>query len=485
MKNTFVKVLLIATLVLAIFALAGCGGGKCKVTITNDDAAGSIMVADIEGNLVAECEKGTELYVYVDTVGNNILDTLTINGEDVKDQLEDGMLAVQANGKLNIAATYYDRATDPVLEERREMADAAVREMVNTVFTYDKDYTYTLMFKPYEIKAGQYYRGLPYSNYSNTTLHSFMAAGTGEYDENGVYIMGGDKFVNRWELILGNSCADLVYWAWSTFGNSFSFRYVSETTQKRGALRLGDYVYDRDIYVDTKVVCADNGYDVMFDSYALLLKGDAAMNHFDGAGHAIFIAGNVVEYMPDGSIDPDSSYIIYHDQNGAYMDCEVEVNGKTYPALTSTCLDAKKSYSQMFAQGYLPVTCLELIDRDAPVEEVEFTDSETTLNKSSVLKGIIKCNYYMSDYKMTITDKSGNVVQEAFRHSNEQNHKDFDVELFKSLRQENCDQNFDQYGKTDKIDVNALPAGEYHCTLTIYTIKGNQEHVVRDFDFTV
>jgi hypothetical protein len=148
-------------------------------------------------------------------------------------------------------------------------------------------------------------------------------------------------------------------------------------------------------------------------------------------------------------------------------------------------VDGKLTYGALFSFGYLPVTIPELMYESEGVEEVEVTDSEAgNLSKSTVVKGVIECNYYMDYHTMVITDKAGNVVQKAVRQSNEQNHKDYDLSMFKSLEHDDSNLGYKLYLPTDVIKVNDLPAGEYHCKLTSHISTGD-EIVVRDFDFTV
>ncbi len=499
------KLLLIITLVLALALLAGCNNnsapstnpsvpdGKCAIHTEFDAQKGAISVVNAAGEAITYCEKGEVVTITVTPAEGKELNQFTINGKAM--ELNDkGQISLQVNGDFNVSAFFgdvtvvYSRATDPVLEERRQLADKVAREIAGTLFTYDKDYTYTLHGKSTTLKAGQLYRGLPYSNRGSSTVHAYLNASVGT-DELGAHIIGGDAFGEsaQWDYIYGNSCADLVYWAWSSFSNDFSFRWVEESTPLRGALPLGNWTYDEDKYGSTTAMCNQYGTEILFDGYSQLLMGDAMLTHepYPVGGHLILVTDNHVEYNRDGTINGDYSYVIYHDQNG-YMDsCGVEIDGEYYEAYTTTCLDTKSSYNSLFKKGYLPVTCEALLDPKYQVEEVKYEDSLAgSLNADAVLDGTITCNYYLSDLEMTITDASGNVVQQAFRISHEADHKSYNVADFGVLQVKETNTYLKLYPADDIIDVDALSAGKYHCTLTAYTIKGG-EQVVRDFDFTV
>ncbi len=498
------KLLLIITLVLAMALLVGCNNnssttppvpdGKCAIQTDFDAQKGTISVVNAAGEAITYCDKGEIVTITVTPNEGKQLDAFAVNGKEMELN-EKGQISLQVNGNFNVSAAFgdvtavYSRATDPVLEQRRQLAEKVAREIASTVITFDKDYTYTLHGKATTLKAGQYYRGLPYSNRASSTVHAFMNA-TVDTDENGVPIIGGDAFVDEWDYIYGNSCADMVYWAWSAFSNDFSFRWVEESVEAKGCIPLGNWSYDGDIYLTTMDICEEYGKEVIFDGYSQFLMGDAALNHTAQGGravggHLILVADNHVEYNRDGTINGDYSYIIYHDQNGYFEDCEVEIDGELYPALSCTCLDAKISYNSLYNLGYLPVTCEALLDPKTVGPEVKFEDTHAgKLSYDALLEGTITCNYYMSDIKMVITDESGNVVQEAFRISHEQNHKDYKMADLGILQVKETSTYHKLYPEYDVIEPQALKAGKYHCTVTVFTIKGG-EQVVRDFDFTV
>ncbi len=480
------KLLVVLTVLLCVCLLAGCG--KCKVTITADDTMGSVMVADVNGNLVSECEKDTVLYVYVEPTGVNAVKSVTINGQEVELD-KDGMVSVQATGNLKVNVDFFnpyeERANSTVLAERRDIVEANMRENCNTLFMYDKDLPHQRAGRDHSLYGNTLYRGVPYNN-GNISFDGYMNY-VKEVDETtGIYHMDTSYFIDQYGCLLGNNCADAVYWAWSEISDTISLRYAAETTARKGIIYVGGWEYDRDVYVDTPTILVENGVDKMNECYALLLKGDGIVFQKNGGGHLALIAENHVVRKDDGTIDDTKSYVIYHDTNGAYYDVEVTLaNGETATAKSACVVDGKLTYGALFNMGYLPVTIPELMYESEAVDPIEWSDTEAgNLSKATVVKGVIECNYYMDYHTMVITDKAGNVVQEAVRQSHEQNHKDFDLAGFKTLEHDDCGLGYKLYTANDVIKVNDLPAGEYHCKLTSH-ISNGEEIVVRDFDFTV
>lgn len=482
-----IALLLIAVMACGIFA--GCGG-KSTLTITNGIDEANIYLVTMDGKKEvltpftpeAEYEKGTVLNLAVKRMGNNIVDEVKVNGTKV--ELTDyERFSVTVDGETKVDITYYDRATDPELAARREKVVAYAYENVSTLFMYDKDLSHQRAGRDWSLKANTLYRGVPYNN-GNISTYGYLQ-NVAYTDENGINHMDTSKYLPQWGVMLGANCCDLVYWAWSQVSDTITTRFASETTEYKGALKIGEYDFDRKTYSDTKLTCAENDIDVMFEAYSYMLPGDGMVNHFNGAGHVILVSDIHVEYEDDGAIDPDKSYILYHDTHGSYHEVTVEVGGQEVKATATNNVNEKSSFQSLFGQGYLPVAPAELIYRDEPVDAATIEDSEAgNLSKDTVTKGVIKCNYYMDVHTMEITDAAGNLVQKAVRHSNEQDHKDYDLSLFTSRRHDDWGDDYQVYTEDDLIDLSKLPAGNYHCKLTTHVGTG-ESIVVRDFDFTI
>lgn len=483
-----VALLLVAVLACGIFA--GCGA-KSTLTVTNGVDAENLFVVTMDGKKevltpftpAAEYEKGTVLNLAVKNVGNNIVDAVKVNGAAVE-LVDHKYFSVTVDGATTLDVSYYDRATDPELAARREKVVAYAYENVSTLFMYDKDLSHQRAGRDWSLKANTLYRGVPYNN-GNISTYGYLQ-NLKSVDENGIHHMDTSKYLHQWGVMLGANCCDLVYWSWSQVSDTIANRWAAETTEAKGLVKVGEYDFDRKTYSDTKLVVAENDLDVMFAAYACLLPGDGLVNQYNGGGHVVLISDVHVEYYDDGTIDPDSSYVKYHDTHGGYHEVPVVVNGEEVTAISTNNVDHKSSFQQIFGQGYLPITCKELVYRDEAVDPATIEDeiAAADLNKDTVTKGVIKCNYYMDVHTMEITDAAGNLVQKAVRHSNEQNHKDYDLSMFTSRRHDDIGDDYQLYTEDDLINLSKLPAGNYHCKLTTHV--GNGENiVVRDFDFTI
>ena len=73
-------------------------------------------------------------------------------------------------------------------------------------------------------------------------------------------------------------------------------------------------------------------------------------------------------------------------------------------------VDDQYTFTKLFKDGYLPITCDALVNADAPAEERWIKDSESTWDYSNILKGTFTSNKMIAYVTVTITDASGAVV---------------------------------------------------------------------------
>lgn len=478
MKNILKKIALLLALCLMVAAFAACGGGANtgKVTVVNDDTMGKVLGID-----QAEYAKDTILTVTVEPESGFKVTSVKVNGQEVT--LVKNQFAVQVTGDITIETAYENaltgRADDPVLAARRDKAEAYMRQMATIKLIYDEDYIWRIAGGDYSVKGGIPYMGVPYST-GNTSLEGFLMAARGQ-DADGTYRYGGDVFGEKWGYLLGCSSADNIYWSWTQFADSIDFQTIAEMTPRNGALHVGDWVYERSTYADSILICQENGDEVMHNAYAQLLKADAMIYYYNGSGHGLMIADNVVVKNADGSVNPDESYVLTHDINNYYM--ETVVDGVKY--MTAHRVDFKITYTELYKGGYLPLTCAELMDStigEAPAV-VEDSIPVAEHNRSNLFKGDISSNYYVSHYWMDITDKSGNLVMSAWRLNNEVTHDEFSITEFTSQYMADNDSGVKMYTKENTLSSSQMTKGEtYHCKVTVHLGNG-QDIVVRDFDF--
>ena len=377
---------------------------------------------------------------------------------------------------------------EKILAERRDIVEQYMCQSVSVVWRADCDVHYVCYGDSMDIVSGRLYSGVPYSH-SGGTAASFLEYAK-ETDEHGIPVVTGlttaafqktDAGTNR----IGNDCSSAVALAWSQIGASIGDQGGTGNTigtnrmiPKYGFIPVGDYEYEveGDQVTNTKEVILLNGKDKMYECYAQLQKGDAVVRR-TGNGHTRMVVSVDVVYDENGKIDPKESRITYLDQtvahqkggNTTYVD---ETLGETVYVIGG--VDKRTTFALLLSDGYLPVTCKELID-PSPLAEPVLTDSETELNYETILTGNISCNWFIDAVTMTITDANGQEVQKATVSTNRDSYRNFDMQKFVTDIPETV---------RGGIDLDALASGNYHCTVVCLLTNG-QEVTARDFDFTV
>ena len=396
-------------------------------------------------------------------------------------------------------------ATEPedpaeILAYRRSVVEQEMRRMSAVLWTPAELVTYHMATKSTGVEAaqkedpkhvitfipGNIYQGIPYTH-GGGSGYGWLAYATSQ-DENGVYtlsgmtteILSGSGGSNQFnQARLGNDCADQLFWAWGQIASSISFHGTSSMTEGNGCLKVGSYVANGNFTKEnnTYSIVEKNGEATMYAAYALLQKGDAVVNYTpNGAGHTVMIVECHTEYLADGTIDAEKSYVTILEQTGANEINQTKVFNETIGKDVYLCevLDAQCSFKDLFNSGYLPITCKELND-PAPCAEPQLTDSTSEPSMDNMLRGKVTCNYRISDITIRITDANGNLLQKATCFAQQNEMLTFDLSRFTSLTEAKSMQG--------KIELEKLDAGTYHCTYTARISTGEQI-TFRDFDFT-
>ena len=389
---------------------------------------------------------------------------------------------------------------DAILAYRRDLVEQEMRRMSAVLWTPAELITYHMATKSPGVDAartedpkhvitfipGNIYQGIPYTH-GGGSGYGWLSYATAQ-DINGVYTLsgmttevlsgsGGNTQFNYSRL--GNDCADQLFWAWGQVSSSISFFGTSTMTEGNGCLKVGSYVANGNFSKEnnTQDIAQKNGKDTMFAAYSLMQKGDAIVNYTpSGAGHTVMIVQCHTEYLPDGTVDGENSYVIVLEQTGANEIKQTKEFNETIGKDVYLCerLDAKWSFEEIFGNGYLPITCKELID-PAPRAEVQLTDSTKEPTVDNMFSGKVASNYRISQITIRIMDESGNLLQKATCFGRQGEMLTFELNRFADPMEARSMQG--------KIELDSLNAGTYRCTYTAQISTGEQI-VFRDFTFS-
>ena len=383
-----------------------------------------------------------------------------------------------------------------VIDQRREAAEQYMRKMANFLWRAEEDIAYTRTTKvltdedlaAYEgdellqIKAGRLYRGIPYS-YAGASAWNFYDYSS-QPDEKGICTIADVHWrtlngTSSIGAMLGNDCSGAIQLAWNYVGSTVQLANTKSMTPMYGYQRLGEYQSPDTQFDNTVEDCAANGLGVMASAYTLLQKADAVVKRIPSYGHTMMIVENHPVYNPDGSVDPENSYITVLHQTSSYMKKEEKVYDEALgeDIYLIYGIDDKYTYSKLFEQGYFPITCDVFLD-PAPVAEVYVKDTETEHSFETILKGRFVSNRILSAVTITITDESGKVVMEGTCYEKRQTQQavfSFDLERFATQLSQQ---------QRGHVAPEELPAGNYHCTHTLRDGHG-VTYTMRDFDFIV
>jgi len=385
---------------------------------------------------------------------------------------------------------------DPVLQTRRDAAEAYMREMATYIWRATEDFSYTgsstvltdealenYTGSVFNIKAGRLYRGIPYS-YSGGSAWNFYDYAD-EVGEDGIPTASGLS----WRALngtqnngarLGNDCSTSVQQAWNYIGGKFQKSDTSTMVFSRGFLPVGEYERSTSKNADTPNVCINNGEQTMFAAYAQMQKADAVVKRVETFGHTMMVVDARAVFNAAGTINGNSSTATvlhqtsrYALQENFYYDQEL---GE--PVYMFYGVDDVYSFQELYELGYLPITCDALVDPEAGTEEFVH-DSEKEHTFENILQGTFTSNRYLSSVEITITDKSGNVVMQASCYTpNAYSSINSTFVLAERFQHEK------EWVRHGELKLDELTPGTYHCTHVLRNAHG-VEYTMRDFDFTI
>ena len=264
-------------------------------------------------------------------------------------------------------------------QELRKLCVDAFRLNLTMPWTPNQEikYTYTLLKKSYDVllPAGLAYSGLCYATgiegatYGNAwKMLPFWDPETGMLDTAAM----GDNALN----IISSACSYGAMQGWNRVSNSHGIKEMdSYSMYVSNIVPVGSYQYEPYTYnynfkdrQASNLIIAANGEETIYESYACTQPADGVFS--SSAYHVMMISQNpVVVRRADGTIDPEQSYVLVHEQKSTGTRTEdlnyLQENGVTMRPLGS--VDQKYTFRKLLEKGYIPFTLKEFIGED-PVE---------------------------------------------------------------------------------------------------------------------
>ena len=302
-----------------------------------------------------------------------------------------------------------------------------------------------------KFKKGATYTGLPYTR-AFSDLETFS-----QYISDGVYYGPCGSY----DTMPGNNCSSACDLAWRQYLNSTTeatYTYVPGYGNKY-IVRVGKYEYPSNNR-DTYAIIAANSQDVIFEAYALCNPADAIVkwSNSKSAGHARMISGKpVIMRNSQGIINGGRSYLTVIEQTN-------KLTSKGGVG-TTWCVDKIYTFSELIADGYIPVTHSVLADGNVEKPYVKITDPPTSKSVVSLLGGNVESNYRISEIELTVLDSTGRCV------------RSYTVEV------ENGTNKVNLRKYSFNLDIPSLPEGEYTFKVTAKTpYLGYAEVLVLPFE---
>lgn len=329
--------------------------------------------------------------------------------------------------------SYPIKTSTMAIDDARQLCVDFFRYSKTACWIPDENFTHwhnSEMTNEFTQEAGKIYGGVPYIPVASGNIYRLMDF----MDEEKGVVDISEITINP--KLYGNQCSIGSYWGWARVINSpVDYSWTEGMVQSQGFLRVGPYTYDEnavswsDAY-RTTAVTEQNGEQTMFESYALLKKGDGIV-YFTTAGHVVMIAEDaVVVRNADGTINGGSSYVKVIDQTPTWLE-NTNAAGDKY--LYEKNVDAKWDFNTLL-ERYVPFTYAEWTGEN-PIEQTEvlmaigtatkiegkITENaerkfETgsavpkTLSSADLFKTTIASNYGISDVYCTVYDEVGNEV---------------------------------------------------------------------------
>lgn len=352
------------------------------------------------------------------------------------------------------------KSSDMTIQEMREACVSFMRFSKTAMWIPNAELTFVKNAQGAEDKMlkGQIYAGFPYMQFSTGNVYRLM-----DYMNEETGVVDVEDFI-AYPQALGNQCSSSTYWAWGRVINSASGSYTVRLTHANGYLRVGPYTYD-DGQISfeqntTKMICQQNGEDVMYESYAQLHLADGVVN-YTTAGHVRMVSSEPHVVYYNGKIDPFNSYITVLEQGQGWQDYTNE-SGDT--AQMKVNVDKKVSFFDLYEDSYLPFTYAEFLG----TKGVDETQCSVNLSGDSVapaqlFSAEVTSNFGISDVYVSLKNDSGKEVYRLAVRITEHNKK--------TLKITKNGTNVATWGNYDKL------SGEYNVEVSAQLSTGERQVV--------
>ncbi len=294
--------------------------------------------------------------------------------------------------------------------ERRELCVSFFRFCQTWEWTPDRDLDFQRNKKGHitQLRKGKIYGGFPYGGLGSGNVYRMLRH---FYDaESGVIKMDD---LEKNPRIFCNQCSLGSGWAWRRVVTSANQSWTEVMTQKNGYLTVGPYTYDQDLSsfskTTTKDICAANGEQIMYRSYAAMKPGDGLVM-FTTAGHVIMCSSDpAVAYKKSGEINAEASYFTVIDQGQRFRTMR---NSDGTEFTSQGGVDRPLFFNKALEGGYIPFTFAEFKE-GAPIPKGEalMDLAEEEVKPDRVLSSVLTANHSITDvYVLLEKEKEAKTV---------------------------------------------------------------------------
>ncbi|MBR4767536.1 MAG: hypothetical protein IK088_01020 [Lachnospiraceae bacterium] len=274
----------------------------------------------------------------------------------------------------------------------RQAAVDYMVEMGSIRWTSEQTFDYSFNSKLLVYEAGKTFLGMVYNN-GQSGLEAFLSV----LDSDHVYRLND----TGWDTAPGNSCATSIRHVWQLVSPDVEFNYsidMMPVGSGKGMVSVGKIRWDLyDGKNTTESILKHTPTEDVLQSYAEAEPGDAMMRYLDKGGHALLVTKPAkVKRNPDGTIDPDGSFMYLTDQNNLLNTV------REYPS--SWKIDRETTFTKALDCGWLPVSIAAFRAEKVPMPEVVMYGAPTAeaLKAGIGLSGELRSNYCMTSVGIEI-----------------------------------------------------------------------------------